>query len=219
VHRKQHLTRAAIAMPTTKRPTKTKRQRRSPDVVRNAALDAARKLLLRSGPEAITLPAVAKELGMTHGNVTHHFGSVGALHASLVDQMADELTQAVNSAVVQLRAEEADPIKVVDALFDAFSKNDAGRLISWLASTGSMAALEPLFSTVARIVRELSRGAPKPGEERELSVRQNALVLIATALGNALIGDRLHEAVGLPAGELNKLSAKDLVRRAYPAKK
>ena len=71
-----------------------------------------------------------------------------------------------------------------------------------------MEALEPLFRTVAKIVRELSRGAPRPGEERELSVRQNALVLIATALGNALIGDRLHAAVGLPAGELNKLSAR-----------
>ena len=206
-------------MPTAKRLTKIKRQRRTPDIVRGAALDAARKLLLRSGPEAITLPAVAKALGMTHGNITHHFGSVGALHASLVDQMADELTNAVNGAVVQLRAEETDPIKVVDALFDAFSKNGAGRLISWLASTGSMEALEPLFTTVAKIVRELSRGAPRPGEERELSVRQNALVLISTALGNALIGERLHAAVGLPGGELNRLSAKDLVRRAYPSRK
>jgi AcrR family transcriptional regulator len=206
-------------MPKAKRLTKTKRQRRTPEVVRGAALEAARKLLLRAGPEAITLPAVAKALGMTHGNITHHFGSVGALHASLVDQMADELTNAVNSAVVRLRAEEADAIKVVDALFDAFSKNGAGRLISWLASTGSMEALEPLFATVAKIVRELSRGAARPGEERELSVRQNALVLIATALGNALIGERLHAAVGLPAGELNKLSAKDLMRRAYPIKK
>ncbi|MGH8176300.1 MAG: TetR/AcrR family transcriptional regulator [Steroidobacter sp.] len=205
-------------MPPTKRIAKTKRQRRSPDVVRNAALAAARKLLLRAGPEAITLPAIAKELGMSHGNLTHHFGSVGALHASLVDQMADELTSAVNSAVAQLRAEAADPIRVVDALFDAFSGNGAGRLISWLASTGNMEALEPLFTTVAKIVRELSRGAPKPGEERELSVRQNALVLIATALGNALIGDRLHAAVGLPAGALNQLSARDLVRRAFRQK-
>jgi TetR/AcrR family transcriptional regulator, repressor for neighboring sulfatase len=204
-------------MPATRRTPQIKRQRRTPDVVRSAALAAARRLLLRSGPEAVTLPAIAKQLDMTHGNITHHFGSVGSLHTSLVDQMADELTRAVNSAVTQLRAEEADPVKVVDALFDAFSKNGAGRLISWLASTGSMEALEPLFRTVAKIVRELSRGAARPGDEQELSVRQNALVLIATALGNALIGDRLHAAVGLPAGELNKLSARDLVRRAYPS--
>jgi TetR/AcrR family transcriptional regulator, repressor for neighboring sulfatase len=198
---------------------KPKRQRRAPDVVRTAALEAARKLLLRVGPEAITLPAVAKELGMTHGNVTHHFGSVGALHASLVDQIAQELTVRVTTAVAQLRADAADPVKVVDALFEAFSDNAAGRLISWLASTGDMEALEPLFTAVEKIVRELSRGEPRAGENRELSVRQNALVLIATALGNALIGERLHAAVGLPLGSLNALSAKDLVRRAYPDSK
>jgi AcrR family transcriptional regulator len=206
-------------MSLARRTLKSKRQRRSPDVVRTAALEAARRLLVRAGPEAITLPAVAKELGMTHGNVTHHFGSVGALHASLVDQIAQELTVRVTTAVTQLRADAADPVKVVDALFEAFSDNAAGRLISWLASTGDMEALEPLFTAVETIVHELSRGEPRPGENREMSVRQNALMLISTALGNALVGDRLHAAVGLPVGSLNALSAKDLVRRAYPGKK
>jgi AcrR family transcriptional regulator len=182
--------------------------------VRAAALQVARTLLLRLGPEAITLQAMAKQLGMTHGNLTHHFGSVGALHSALVDQMAAELATAVNHAVRQLRAEEVAPIPVVDALFDAFSKNGAGRLISWLAATGNMEALEPLFASVANLVSELSRGTTQHGEERQHSVRNNALVLIATALGNALIGDRLHQAVRLPAGTINRLSAEDLVQRA-----
>jgi AcrR family transcriptional regulator len=205
-------------MPQRKKAT-AKRTRRTPEAVRTAALAAARGLLLRTGPESITLPAVARELGMTHGNVTHHFGSVGALHASLVDQMAEELTRDVKRAVTQLRAEEADPIEVVDTLFNAFADNGAGRLISWLASTGNMEALQPLFNTISAIVRELSRGKPRPGEERQLSVRQNALVLISTALGNALIGQQLHSAVGLPNGALNELSSADIVRRAYSGSK
>jgi AcrR family transcriptional regulator len=196
-----------------------KRLRRTPEAVRSAALQAARALLLKSGPESITLPAVAKELGMAHGNITHHFGSVGALHASLVDQMGHEFATAVHSAVTQLRDENADPVDVVDAVFDAFNDTGAGRLISWLASTNNMEALEPWFATVAKAVRELAKGAPKPGEQRQSSVKQTALVLLSTALGNALIGDRLHAAVGLPKGTLNELSAKDLVRRAYPPKK
>jgi AcrR family transcriptional regulator len=198
--------------------TKTKRLRRTPEAVRSAALQAARALLLKSGPEAITLPAVAKELGMAHGNITHHFGSVGALHASLVDQMGQEFATAIHSAVGQLRNENADPVDVVDAVFDAFNDTGAGRLISWLASTNNMAALEPWFTTVAKAIRELAKGAPKPGEDRQNSVKQTALVLLSTALGNALIGDRLHAAIGLPKGTLNELSAKDLVRRAYPSK-
>ena len=166
------------------------------------------------------MPAVAKELGMAHGNITHHFGSVGALHASLVDQMGQEFATAVHNAVTQLRDENADPIDVVDAVFDAFSDDGAGRLISWLASTNNMDALEPWFATVAKAVRELSKGVPKPRRAAtELDDAQTALVLLSTALGNALIGDRLH-AARRPCrkGSLNELSAKDLVRRAYPAK-
>ena len=142
---------------------------------------------------------------------------MGALHAALVNQIAQELIDAVNVAVLELRSEKSDTRKVVDALFDAFSRNGAGRLISWLALKGDMESLEPLFATISQAVRDLSQGTPRPGEDRELSVRQNALVLMATALGNALIGDRLHRAVGLAAGTLNTLSAQDIVRRAYPA--
>jgi TetR/AcrR family transcriptional regulator, repressor for neighboring sulfatase len=200
-------------MPAIKQPA-VKRQRRTPEAARAAALDAARALLLRLGPEAITLPAVANELGMTHGNLTHHFGSVGALHAALVDQMASELASEVAHAVLQLRAEEVAHIQVVDALFGAFAKNGAGRLISWLAATANMEALQPLFNSVAKLVRELSETVPKRNDARELAVRQNALVLIATALGNALIGDRLHDAVRLPARTLHQLAAEDLKRRA-----
>lgn len=204
-------------MPVAKRIRKIKRQRRTPEAVRNAALQTARDLLVRSGPESITLPAVAKWLGMTHGNITHHFGSVGALHAALVDQIAQELAGAVNIAVAELRNEQSNTRTVVDALFQAFSKNGAGQLIAWLAAKGDMEALEPLFATISLAVRELSQGTPRRGEERELSMRQNALVLMTTALGNALIGDRLHLAVDLAAGTLNALSAQDIVRRAYPA--
>jgi AcrR family transcriptional regulator len=195
--------------------TTKKRLRRTPEAVRSAALQAARALLLKKGPEAITLPNVAKELGMAHGNITHHFGSVGAVHAALVDQMAQEFAMAVHGAVAQLRDENADPADVVDAVFDAFNHTGAGRLISWLASTNNMDALDPWFATVTRAVKELSKGVPKPGEQRRRAVKQNALVLLTTALGNALIGDRLHAAVGLPKGTLTELSAKDLIRRAY----
>lgn len=148
---------------------------------------------------------------MAHGNITHHFGSVSALHACLVDQMAHELTAEVVSAVMQLRTAGAEPVEVVMALFNAFSRSDAGRLISWLASTGNMEALEPLFGTVSKVVHDLSQGH----EDRELSIRQNALVLITAALGNAIIGDRLHAALALPPGTLEQLSAADLVRRTF----
>lgn len=194
-----------------------KRQRRTAEEVRSAAVVAARELLLREGPESVTLPAVADQLGMRHGNLSHHFGSIGGLHAALVDQMASELTSVVINTVMQLRAEAIAPIQLVDPLFDAFDKGGAGRLISWLAVTGNIEALKPFFTAVSILTRELLQWSPQSGEDREHAVRDNMLLLIVTALGNALIGDRLHAAVDLPPGSINQLAAKDLVRRSYPS--
>jgi TetR/AcrR family transcriptional regulator, repressor for neighboring sulfatase len=205
-------------MAAAKQAGKSKRQRRSPATVRSATLHAARTILFRDGPEGITMPAVAKELGMSHGNLTHHFGSIGALHAALVDQMAQELANAVHNAVTRMRDDQTDQGAVVDAVFGAFSDGGAGHLISWLASTDNMDALEPLFTTVAKAVRDLSRDAPNGNRGRSTLVRQNALSLLSTALGNALIGERLHSALGLAPGSLNKLSAKELVNRARARK-
>jgi AcrR family transcriptional regulator len=199
-----------------KQESNKKRLRRSPETVRSAALHAARTLLFRAGPEGITMPALAKELGMSHGNLTHHFGSVAALHRALVDQMSQELTTAVHGAVTRLRDAKADPVEVVDAVFRAFDEGGAGQLVSWLASTDNIDALEPMFVSIKKFVRELSRGSSTTGADRSSTVRQTALVLLCTALGNALIGAQLHEAVGLKPGTLNQVSAKDLASRARP---
>src|SRR5215831_14688798 len=64
-----------------------RRQRRQPEEVRVAALEAARRLLLTQGPDAITLKAVARDLGMTHTNLIHHFGSAAELQSALMREM------------------------------------------------------------------------------------------------------------------------------------
>jgi AcrR family transcriptional regulator len=206
-------------MRTTKKSPKAKRLRRKPEDVRSDALQAARRLLLTAGPDAITLPAVAKELGMAHGNITHHFGSMAALHAALVDLMARELAASVLDAVRQLRDGAAKPVEVVDAVFNAFGSQGAGRLISWLASTGNMKALRPLLSSISKMVRDLSASSSAVDEQQSLLIRQNTLTLIATGIGNAVIGDLLHVAVGLPANTLNHLSTKDILRRIEASKR
>ncbi len=51
------------------------RERLTPQESRAAALEAARRLLIERGPQAVTLKAVAAEIGKTHANLLHHFGS------------------------------------------------------------------------------------------------------------------------------------------------
>ena len=54
-------------------------------------LDAARRLLLAKGYEALTLEAVALEAGEDKGTITRHFGSKAGLIHALFDDMGNEI--------------------------------------------------------------------------------------------------------------------------------
>ena len=86
------------------------RRRRPADQVRQLALECARRLLLQHGPSAITLQAVAGQLGMTHGNVTHHFGSANGLQGALAEAMIRDLVDAVQAALAVVETGGLAPI-------------------------------------------------------------------------------------------------------------
>ena len=75
--------------------TNARRVRRTPEEARTLALASARRLLLADGPDAITLQSVATDLGMSHTNLIHHFGSAAGLQSELMRQMMSELTAAM----------------------------------------------------------------------------------------------------------------------------
>jgi AcrR family transcriptional regulator len=54
-------------------------------------LDAARRLVLTKGYEALTLEAVALEAGEDKGTITRHFGSRAGLIHALFDDMGNEI--------------------------------------------------------------------------------------------------------------------------------
>src|SRR6187402_2519288 len=106
------------------------RKRLPSEESRDAALEAARALLIEDGPQAVTLKAVAARIGRTHANLLHHFGSAAGLQKAL----------AASIAAAALRAREGedhDQREVVDLTFDAFDKEGAGPLASWMILTGN----------------------------------------------------------------------------------
>ena len=66
-----------------------RRRRRHPDELRSEAVGAARDILERFGPAAITLQSVAGALGMAHGSITHHFGTAANLQAAVADDIIE----------------------------------------------------------------------------------------------------------------------------------
>src|SRR5262250_3326249 len=104
------------------------RKRLSPEESRSAALDAACRILLTEGPQAVTLKAVAAEIGRTHANLLHHFGSAAGLQAELARSIAQSVTTSIAEAVERGRTGEADARDIVDQTFDAFGREGAGAL-------------------------------------------------------------------------------------------
>src|SRR5690606_34005364 len=121
-----------------------RRRRRSPDEARKEALVSARALLLSGGPDAVTLKAVADDLGVTHTNLIHHFGSAAGLQSALMGFMVGDLTRALDVAIARLRTDDGAPLELVNAVFDAFDEGGAGKLAAWIVLSDDLSQLEPV---------------------------------------------------------------------------
>jgi TetR/AcrR family transcriptional regulator, repressor for neighboring sulfatase len=175
----------------------TPRIRRTPAEARTLALASARRLLLAEGPNAITLQAVAADLGMSHTNLIHHFGSAGRLQSELMRQMVSELTATIESAVMRLRAGKGEMKDFVDIVFDAFDQGGAARLAAWMVLSGESMHLAPIGEVVRDHIDSVERGADANKADRIHERITSATLFVAVAaLGDAIIGNQLRKMVG-----------------------
>ena len=185
----------------------TSRKRLSPEESRSAAIGAARRLLLAHGPQAVTLKAVAAEVGRTHANLLHHFGSAAGLQGALARAIADSVTASIADAVERARAGETDARAIVDMTFDVFDREGAGALAAWMILTGNRDALDPILDSIRGLVSQLAVG------HEEHNVAQSTLALVLNALGDSLLGSPIAEALGLPRDTARELAAERLRQR------
>jgi len=167
------------------------RKRLNPEESRSVALDAARRLLLANGPQAVTLKAVAAEIGRTHANLLHHFGSAAGLQAELARSIAERVTGSIAEAVEAARAGQRDARDIVDLAFDAFGREGAGALAAWMILTGNRDALNPVLDSIRGLVAGLTVG------HEEHHVPDTTLWLVLQAVGDALLGPAFADALGL----------------------
>lgn len=182
------------------------RKRLSPEASRDAAIEAARALLVEQGPQAVTLKAVAARIGRTHANLLHHFGSAGDLQRALIRHLADTITAQIGVAAKRARAGDQDPREVVDMTFDAFARG-AGAMASWMILTGNEDALDPILEAIHRLVDDLAvehEAAGKP-------IHEETLQLVLMALGDSLLGGAMAKALGLPPGTARELAVEQLM--------
>lgn len=183
------------------------RRRLSPEESRDAALDAARALLVESGPQAVTLKAVAARIGRTHATLLHHFGSAEELQRALIGRMAEGITGTIRDAVLRNRSGEPNPREVVDLTFDAFGRGGAGALASWMILSGNEDALDPILTAIHDLVDEL---AAEEHGRRDRPIHQETLQLVLMALGDALLGASMARALGLSRDAARSIATESL---------
>jgi AcrR family transcriptional regulator len=174
---------------------------------RSVALDAARRLLIEQGPQAVTLKAVAAMVGRTHANLLHHFGSAAGLQAELARAIAEQVTASIAEAVERARQGQADAREIVDRTFDAFGREGAGALAAWMILSGNRDALNPILDSIRLLVDQLSVDHEGHG------VAESTLKLVLAALGDSLLGQPITQALGLPRDAARELSAESLRHR------
>ena len=178
------------------------RERLTPEMSRAGALEAARALLIEQGPQAVTLKAVAARVGKTHANLLHHFGSAAGLQAALAESISNRVCAGIEEAVQRARAHEADPIEIVDRVFDAFGKEGAGALAAWMILSGNRDALNPVLEAIHQLVDHLRAG------HEDRPVTETTLWIVLVAMGDSLLGVEMAESLGL-----GRDKAREIVRR------
>lgn len=168
-------------------------RRLSPEASRFAALEAARELLIETGPQAVTLKAVAGRIGRTHANLLHHFGSASGLQRDLAEYLTKGICVKIGEAIQRMQGGEMSPRQLADLIFDSFDREGAGALASWMLLSGNEDALNPVVEAIHALVDDIAADGHQNTGLHELT-----LELVLLSLGDALMGGPLSASLGLP---------------------
>ena len=181
-----------------KTPIKSKnrsRIRRSAPDMREQALATARRLIIERPDEVITMRAVADATGVTHPNLSHHFGSLAGLHAALAEELIRELLTGLRALELDLHSND-DFDALVDRVFELFDKNGLGRILGWLVRSGETARLTPINDLLTQFIADLARGRAK---NEAAIIARDALILSFAAYAESSVGRLLGSILNLSA--------------------
>jgi AcrR family transcriptional regulator len=180
-----------------------KRIRRTPEQAREVILAAAAERLAKFGPNGLKITDIAKDAGLTHATLIHHFGSAAELQRQLARRFSAKLLSDVVERLSGGALEATEIEAIIGEIFEIMSDRGNSRLVAWLRLTGVSPGQEEdpadsLLADVAKLVaeRRIAGGAPDTEQTRKES---KFIVLLAAnaAIGDGVGGELTAQMIGL----------------------
>ncbi len=157
-------------------------------MVRAEILDAAERRMIDVGPDGVRLQDVADDVGTSHSNVLHHFGSkellLGALVERAVEGMRGEVVEAIANADMS-----GDRLRnLFEALAPVLGERGHARLIFWLTLGGHAPNVgSEWLAQVVEATLALRKARGQKLTAALLQETQHAVMLAALALTGAAV--------------------------------
>ena len=173
--------------------SKGKRVRRTVGEAKSLILSVASERLSNFGLEGLNISGVAKDSGMSHASVIHHFGSTGAMREALLEKMTHDL---LSDVMVALNHHE-EPAKILEHLFEMLSRGGHGRLLAWLAldqqAFTPVSGSKGLFTDILNTIAEDSSDP--------VHAKQIIFLVAIAAMGKSICGDAIAGLIGMNEAE------------------
>ena len=183
----------------------TTRRRRTPEQAKAAILQVAEQRLGQHGLDGLNVVDVAREAGMSHATLIHHFGNAHGMRRALIAHMTSRLLRDVIAA---LQSDTPSPVNILKDLFAALSQSGHGKLLAWLAvgdAQLSQALDEPppeVAELFEEVIAVLARRLPK-SFDRDSAARRMVYLVATAAIGYGVSGGLLPGVLGLADDEVD----------------
>ncbi len=179
------------------------RQRRSAEDAQRQILDAAEARLQKDGPAALRLQDLARDIGVSHPAILHHFGSREALVNAVVDRAMRRLESSLLESFRAANQGAPDPATMLDRVFAMLADDGQARLMAWLLLSGQQAmdlhaarVRWRAITDAAHVIRPR-----RPGYTPSVAARDDTLFTVMLAafatFAQAIAGDTVFAMAGL----------------------
>lgn len=161
-------------------------------------LDAATERLGKVGPQGLRLADLAKELGISHQAILHHFGSRDGLVAEVTRRAIEGLQSELAAGIVAVEDHERGAAQMIERAYAVIVEQGYGRLLAHLVLSDPDHELDrrrplQLLAQIAHLARE--RNTERRHDPKDTAF--TLMMLTYSMLGAAVFEENLLVAFGL----------------------